>query len=151
MMARTNRRMRLCCVLLCLNLAFIWGNSLLPAEASAALSGWVKSLIQRILPNAFSGSGGGGLLRKAAHFSEFACLGALLTWLFGMLGRKLPLPLMCGVLCACIDETIQRFSPGRCPSLRDVCIDTAGVALGMFLLTAGNHIQKYYKHLEETK
>ena len=38
-MKRTKRRMTLCAVLLLCNLAFIWGNSLLPAEVSGQISG----------------------------------------------------------------------------------------------------------------
>ncbi len=150
MIVRTNRRMRLCTVLLIVNLAFIWGNSMLSGTVSGAISDWVKGILQMLFPGASSGSSGGGLLRKAAHFCEFACLGGLLTWLFGMLcKRPYFLAPICGAVCAGIDETIQRFSPGRCPSLWDVCLDTAGVLFGMFLLLAGYSIHKHH-FLEET-
>ena len=35
-MIRTSKRMRICTALLLCNLAFIWGNSLLPGELSGA-------------------------------------------------------------------------------------------------------------------
>lgn len=133
--------MRLCILLLCLILAFIWGNSLLPGEVSGKLSQDVKAMLSAILPSIGSGSAGDGhhILRKLAHFSEFCCLGLCLSWLVRML-RNAPwelyiLPLLGGVLVACVDETIQCFVPGRGPSFKDVGIDTLGVTLGIVLIS----------------
>ena len=153
-MTRNSQRLRLCAVLLTVNLVFIWGNSLLPAELSSAFSQWVKGILQMLFPGSLSGEGGSGLVRKLAHFCEFCTLGVLLTWLFGMLCRKMVLskglPLLCGAAAAGIDETIQCFVPGRGPSLRDVGIDTLGVLLGILLLTAGHMIYvKNIKYLED--
>lgn len=136
-MIRTDRRMRLCTALLICNLAFIWGNSLLPGEVSGAFSDWVKSILESLLPGDGTSTPGGGLLRKAAHFTEFTLLGMCLSWLFGMLQRKKTWPLLCGVAAACVDETIQRFVPDRGPSIRDVGIDSCGVLMGIFLLHLG--------------
>lgn len=149
-MIRTGRRMRLCAALLVLNLAFIWGNSLLPGETSEAFSDWVKMLLARFFAFGPDGVGGGGLLRKIAHFSEFALLGGLLSWLFAMLQKKRHWPFACGFLAACVDETIQRFVPDRFPSLFDVGIDTFGVLTGMLVLAIGHSI--LFKHpMEERK
>jgi len=137
-MIRTDKRMKLCTALLILNLAFIWGNSLLPGEVSGAFSDWVKRVLEALLPGGAAGPAGGGLLRKAAHFTEFTALGMCLGWLFGMLRKRAAWPLVCGVLAACADETIQRFVPGRGPSIRDVGIDSCGVAVGMGLLYLGH-------------
>lgn len=137
-MIRTNRRMRLCVALLLCNLAFIWGNSLLPGEVSGALSDWAKAVLDSLLPGGETADSGGNLLRKAAHFTEFTLLGMVLAWLFGMLRRKKVWPLLCGVAAACADETIQRFVPGRGPGIRDVCIDSCGVLAGIFLLHLGH-------------
>ena len=41
-----------------------------------------------------------------------------------------------GLAVACIDETIQIFTPGRASSLIDVWIDTAGFALGFVVIFA---------------
>lgn len=136
-MIRTEKRLRLCAALIVLNLTFIWGNSLLPGEVSGAFSDWVKELLSRLLPWMESGTGGTGLLRKLAHFSEFALLGMLLGWFWGMLKKGAPPALLSGFLAACADETIQRFVPDRGPSLRDVGIDTCGVAVGLLLLWLG--------------
>ena len=40
-----------------------------------------------------------------------------------------------GAIAAAIDETIQRFSPDRGPSIKDVGIDTCGVIAGILVLT----------------
>ena len=39
-----------------------------------------------------------------------------------------------GLAVACIDETIQIFTPGRASSLIDVWIDASGFALGLLLI-----------------
>jgi len=141
-MIRTESRLRLCCVLLILNLAFIWGNSMLPGELSGAFSDWVREVLASIFPVGDADSAGGGFLRKLAHFSEFAMLGMLLSWLFGMLQKKKIWPFGCGFLAACVDETIQRFVPDRGPSVLDVGIDTCGVLVGMLLIYIGHSIVK---------
>ena len=143
-MIRTEKRMRLCAALLVMNLAFIWGNSLLPGDISGAFSDWVKGLISALLPGEGDVPGGGGLLRKLAHFTEFATLGLCLCWLMGMLRRHTGLAWIFGVAAACVDETIQRFVPGRGPSIRDVAIDSCGVAVGILLLLAGYTVRKKY-------
>ena len=77
-------------------------------------------------------------------------LGLCLCWLFGMLKRGRLLPFLCGVLAACVDESIQLFVPERGPSVRDVCIDAGGVLLGVILLTLGHHYLCKKQTLEET-
>ena len=151
-MIRTKTRLRVCIALLIVNLAFIWGNSLLPGEISGAFSDWVKSLLAPLFGWDQDGSGGGGLLRKIAHFTEFACLGVCLRWFWGMLNqRKWPLwSLLCGAAAAIIDETIQLFVPDRGPAIKDVGIDTLGVCLGIVILYIIRK-QKQSKYLEENK
>lgn len=159
-MIRTKKRMGLCVALLALNLAFIWGNSLLPGGISEIVSRWVGNLITALLDLPVNETvGGHNLLRKLAHFSEFACLGILLSWLAGMAGEKglhgWSLPLLGGMMAACADETIQTMIPERGPSVIDVWIDTFGVAAGIGLLLLGHHwmkrkTERKKKHLEET-
>lgn len=134
-MIRSRNRLRVCMVLLALNLAFIWGNSLLPGTVSGWISGQLSRILQQLLrPGQTGPAGGDHLLRKLAHGTEFACLGALLCWLDGMLAFhpiRTPLHALSGVLAAaCADETIQLFVAGRGSSLIDVWIDTAGGAVG---------------------
>ena len=145
-MIRTEKRLRLCLTLLVLNLCFIWGNSLLPGEISGAFSEWVKEILATILPGDVPGTPGSGLLRKIAHFTEFAALGMCLSWLFGMLRKHPGFALACGTAAACVDETIQRFVPDRGPSLWDVGIDTCGVIVGITVILAGH---TYWKKINK--
>ena len=135
-MIRTQKRLWLCGSLLLCNLAFIWVNSMLPREVSAALSRWVAQLFAALNTDESGISDiKDGPLRKLAHFLEFCSLGMLFTWFYSMLLKKpwqhLALPFLCGVAAACLDETIQCFVPGRGPGIKDVGIDTLGVTLGI--------------------
>lgn len=131
------KRKALCCALIALNLALIWGNSTLPGGVSMELSDGFLALLSQGLPAlAVIGS---ILIRKLAHFSEFACLGLLLGWLLSPEGgfRGFAAPALLGTLAACVDETIQHFVPGRESSLIDVWIDIFGVCAGILLLRLG--------------
>ena len=142
---------RLWMLLLIANIAFIWGNSMLPGSESQQLSDgflrWLGFLLEPL------GEYASLVLRKAAHFSEFACLGVLLAGAFRAWGRTPVLPAaLWGLLSACVDETIQIFSPGRASRLTDVWIDFAGILTGIFLLHLGHILWKKTrktKHSEE--
>ncbi len=142
MIPKTKRAMALCMALLACNLLFIWGNSLMPASVSGAFSQWLRDL----LGEASSGGAGqsDGLLRKIAHFAEFASLGMLLSWLFAMLKERkqtvVQLAAACGCMVACADEMLQHFAPGRAPRLTDVGIDTAGVLAGIGAFCFGYYL-----------
>ncbi len=115
-------------------LCFIWGNSLLPASISNAISDWAKDVLNFIL-------GGdsretvlvhNAILRKVAHATEFAVLGVVLAILMGKaLRRNLLFLILCGAAAALIDETLQLFSTGRASQLLDVWIDLCGYVLGL--------------------
>ena len=139
----------LCACLVALNLVFIWGNSLLPGSVSGDMSSGVLAYIEEILGEYCHI--GEFFLRKLAHFSEFAMLGLLLSWLFLLLRQegihRFTLPLLCGMIAACVDETIQVFSPQRGPSVIDVWIDTAGVTAGVLILLLGHFLfVKYHSN-----
>ena len=152
-MERAEKKIRLCIVLLITNILFIWGNSLMPGSVSGAISGFVWDVFRSIFSGLSGGGGGGhGLLRKVAHFTEFGCLGALLTWLMSMLGKPRAWSLAGSFLVACSDETIQCFVPNRGPAFKDVLIDTSGAAIGMLLLFAGYaYVQRRKKRAMEEK
>lgn len=128
-------------------LCFIWGNSALSGEESAAISGGVlKWLIDHFpilkgMPEV--------VLRKIGHFSEFALLGFLLTWFFLWRGQKgvhrVTMPLLIAMLAANADETIQTVTPHRGPSVIDVWIDVAGAAVGITVLLLAYALLKYRK------
>lgn len=154
--ARTDRRLAVCLLLLCLNLVFIWGNSLLPGSISGLLSTEVKVWLLGLFPGlAGAGSDSGHTIRKLAHFLEFCCLGMCLRSLARLRERsrlqQLLLPWMGGVLAACADETIQRFVPDRGPALLDVGIDTLGVTLGVGIISLIYFLKEKQNNLEENE
>ena len=69
------------------------------------------------------------ILRKAAHVTEYAVLGALLLRAFE---REAP-ALAAGIVYAASDELHQHFVRGRHGAPVDVAIDTIGVAAGMLV------------------
>ena len=78
------------------------------------------------------------IIRKLAHFSIYCLVG------FSVMGfwctfdirnkYKLLWSILIGVAYAVSDEFHQSFIPGRGPSIRDVCIDSAGVLTGIFIM-----------------
>ena len=156
-MKRTKCRLQVCVTLLILILIFIWGNSCLPASVSKAFSDLVRNLLAPIFGwgPANPSATGHSILRKAAHLTEFFCLGSCLSWLTWMIYRRKAgiflLPLLAGFLTACIDETIQCFVPGRGPGWLDVGIDTLGVTLGIVFISLIQLAKTLIKHLEEIK
>ena len=128
-----NKRRRVYLVLTIAMLCFIWGNSSMSGTASGALSGrFLKYLAPLLAP---FGNKAEFVLRKLAHFSEFTLLGFLLS---GLTRPETPTPwrtrpFFLGLAAACIDETIQIYSPGRGSSLIDVWIDFSGITLGVLV------------------
>ena len=82
----------------------------------------------------------GLVIRKLAHFSEYALLGFSLYLHITQLQKKwsVRLPLLwawgIGTLYAASDEFHQSFVGGRGPSVVDVMIDSAGVIAGVLLM-----------------
>lgn len=138
-MKRNARRNILLWTLIGLTLCYIWGNSLLPAEASGAFSTAVKEWLNQLLSLFFPGEGitDTGLLRKSAHAIEFAVFGAEVTLLFApAFLRRLPIVAAFGVFVPLIDETIQLFVEGRAGQVRDIWIDMGGFTVGVLLAYA---------------
>lgn len=108
----------------------IWGHSLMPAVASTEESSFFLDILASIIPISDMDLGM-TLIRKLAHFTEYAILAILLTIDFHNLVKdkasKVIFPLFSGLLTAQIDETIQLFVEGRSGQVTDVWIDFAGV------------------------
>ena len=84
-------------------------------------------------------------VRKGAHLTEYAVLGALLALTaasFEIRGlyRGRGYALLTGLLYAVSDEIHQHFVPGRSCEIRDMSIDSSGVLLGVLLFTAGGRL-----------
>ena len=128
-------------ILAILCVVFIWGNSMTPGDDSGAMSGsvteWINSVLKKISP---SWQVSHKFVRKAAHFTEFAILGALLAVnIRAFLPKKVCFVLgaiPCGFLVALIDETIQLFVKGRACSFLDVLLDTFGVTVATVIAFA---------------
>jgi VanZ family protein len=75
-----------------------------------------------------------GLIRKAAHFANYA----ILFWLLirGPLEKRPYAALACCVIYAFLDEGHQIFAVGRGPSFYDVALDSSGALFSRFLNAA---------------
>ena len=128
-------------ILAVLCVAFIWGNSMTPGTDSGEMSGsvteWINGVLQKISP---SWRVSHKFVRKAAHFTEFAILGALLAVnIRAFLPRRMSYVLgaiPCSFVIASVDETIQFFVKGRNCSFLDVLLDTSGATAAVLVALA---------------
>ena len=139
---RDNKRRALKTVLIILTvlqLAFIFSQSLFDAPSSTEESSTVLKIVKPLF-ELFVGKGNvtENLVRKCAHFAEFAVLGVLTAALARLYGRRRGLRYVFGLLCclasAVADESIQLISDGRSAEVRDVLIDLAGAAAGIIFI-----------------
>ena len=148
-MTDMKKRKQICTALVILNLAFIWSNSLMNGTQSGNLSGGIMEWINSILGLDEAGAQLLHLLiRKAAHFTEFACLGALLSLRCRLTEERhgILFPSLLAMAAALVDESIQLITPDRGPSLIDVWIDTSGAVAGILMLTLGYHLITKRRH-----
>ena len=102
-------------------LLVIWDHSCLPAAQSGAESGALLAVVQDLLPWMTD-----HVLRKCAHFAEYAVLGALTAAALRTSAHfSWPRALLPGPFAALCDETIQLFVPGRSGRIADVWLDPA--------------------------
>lgn len=127
-------------LLVILLLVFIWGNSFLPGELSERESEKVLEILEPVVVPVTRALNGMGydldehmVVRKLAHFTEYAVLGVLMYLLFvkpdGRSRYLLPAGLC--LVAAGIDEGIQILAVDRGPALRDVALDFCGSAVGI--------------------
>ena len=119
---------------------FVWGAAIFTLSTSAFSAANTSRIIDPVLtwllPGMSSGSieFGHYLIRKLAHFTEYA----ILFWLLirGPFARRPYLALAVCVVYALSDEGHQMFVPGRTSSLYDVALDSTGAMFGGFLHSA---------------
>lgn len=120
-------------LLACATLWFIFSRSAADAGTSSGQSLRIAGIVQRLMdpkgrrPMEFWEP----VVRKAAHFGEFAVLGLEFALLAVWLRRdrvNVFFPLFCTLASAVTDETIQRFFEGRSPQVTDVVLDFSGAA-----------------------
>lgn len=119
-----------------------------PAVQSAGLSGGILTRLRElagdipVIGQVFVMSMTEHMLRKGAHMTEYAILGVLLLlsmrqYLRGTEketeGYRILIAFVIGVLYAVSDEYHQTFVPGRSGEIKDVCIDSVGVVIGIAL------------------
>lgn len=134
-------------------MGFIFSMSAQPAVKSDRTSGGVIEELLKLLYPGFDGLSDAErtelidsyqfFVRKAAHFSLYALLGALsfsaLVVSVNPKGTKglfliSDIAASIGLLYSVSDEIHQRFVPGRSGEVRDVIIDFAGVVIGVSVL-----------------
>lgn len=127
-----------CFALMVLTLAFIFWNSLQNSTQSHSQSGFFVEFFKNLLGLSDQSLDSiSYIVRKLAHFSEFALLGVEVSYL------KKRTKWLCkvswgyaflfGVLVAITDESLQKFSD-RTSSVTDVWIDFLGFSFGILLL-----------------
>lgn len=118
---------------------FILCRSMQPAEASDAESGVFLSFLQKIFPFVTM-----TLVRKAAHFTEFAILGSLLcgTMLCYQGKKNWLIVFLISLLTALADETVQLFVKGRSGQVSDVWLDFSGAFLAALVIIFIAHMRK---------
>ena len=130
-------------------MGIIFWFSAQPAVQSAGLSGGIIRRLQQltgdvpVIGQIFVSSMAEHMLRKGAHMAEYAVLGGLLLL---CMRQYLPgnvrssgkyqalLAFVVGVLYAASDEYHQTFVPERSGEVKDVCIDSVGVAVGIAVI-----------------
>lgn len=122
-----------------LMIALIWGNSMVPGTGSSSISLSVMDAVHGFLaalglPYEWVTN---FLVRKAAHFTEYAVLGILVSQALDpahtISGRSVAATALVCVLVPSIDETIQLFVSGRSGQVTDVLLDCCGAATGIAL------------------
>lgn len=93
------------------------------------------------------------IVRKTAHFCEYAGLGLLFAVAFYVqFGKtKIPFAVLCASAYAVTDEVHQIFVEGRACKFTDWAIDTAGALLGVLVVFAAVMIAQKIKNGQTKK
>lgn len=93
--------------------------------------------------------------RKVAHFSEYGLGGVLFISLFSTYEwtdrRKITTSILLGVWYAVMDEIYQLMVPGRSGAIKDVYIDSLGIATGVIGMLIVIKIFEIIKNKRENK
>ena len=152
--------MALCCLLLCLNLTLIWGNSLLDGPASSKISQWAAEQITTVIPNTQQTPQKPVqtpeqsqtqpqtqkpaqkekidyefhlAVRKVGHLLEYCSLGFLLSWLIRMLFKKNWQYFALPLLCGIAVASVDEFIQSFIPERDGRIMDVGIDTLGVVL------------------
>ena len=122
-------------------IVFIFSNSMQIADVSSVASGRALTLMRKVLTRlgmpGIASRLTDHIVRKLAHFCEYLLEGFLLMLCLRVYTRHffkhVSWPMLCGLLTALTDETIQLFVPGRSGQVTDIWIDFSGVMTGLLV------------------
>ncbi len=130
----------------------IWSFSAKNAEQSTFQSERVSEVIIQIIEKVSQTSVNitDGIVRKFAHFAEFAVLGTLLfmTLYFFNINSTSKKFVVCGATSAAValtDECLQLFSDGRDAQLSDMLLDICGAMIAVSLCVVFMHFVRVRK------
>lgn len=134
-------------ILLILWMIVIFVMSSFDASQSGSQSGFIVSLINKVL-RVENVELLGIIIRKLAHLTEYAILGILMINCLKdyKIRKYLLISVILCFLYACTDEFHQTFIPGRSGNIIDVMIDTTGSFIGIIMYYL---IFKKWKKLSE--
>ena len=139
-------------ILILLTIVFIWGHSFMTPEMSTEESSFVKEIVEAVVQSVSNNEAftiPEIVIRKSAHFFEYAVLGLELAILItinkslqadenkkrGLIKKLLslyPTAFIISLLVGFVDETIQYFT-GRYSSVWDVLLDLAGASFSILI------------------
>ena len=149
-------------LLLVLQMTLIFTMSSFGSDSSNAQSNQIIHVLHQVFPNLSNDHSFFGvsnlvfIVRKAAHFTEYAILGLLFFLVYRAYFVKLSdvkfsdAKLLLFALCssflyACTDELHQLFVSGRSGQFTDVLIDTLGALFGCLLLLMIRRLRKAWR------
>ena len=134
-----------------LTILIIWGHSFMTPEISTEESSFVKEIVEAVVQSVSNNEAftiPEVVIRKSAHFIEYAILGLELVILItinkslsdddkkrGLIKKLLslyPTAFVLSLFVGSIDETIQHFT-GRYSSVWDVLLDLAGASFSILV------------------
>lgn len=141
---RKSKRFSIFMILAIIWMAVIYSFSSKDGEESSNQSGCIVEAVQEILDVEFKEEETDTftfIVRKMAHFTEYAILGILyMGMIYELVKTKIFMVIFSTFACmiyAITDEIHQGFVGGRSPQITDVMIDTTGGVIGgMICLTA---------------
>ena len=140
-------------LLLIFQMLFIFAMSSFGSDSSNAQSGQIIQVLHQVFPSLSHASGPDAsvltfIVRKTAHFTEYAILGILFYFFYRQIlpqknGLRLfVLAILSSFLYACTDEIHQLFVPGRSGQFTDVLVDTLGSFFGCASLVFSNYLRR---------